>query len=277
MAGVFSSLQIIVDKALQGIESPEVATIVDAIGSIFGTVMLLWVTYKSIDIAFGQSGFVISENLQRILMISIITAIAFDTGGWIKIILASVKEFKELAVSDGGAIAQLDSLTDKFNVTIEPIVDDAPWGAGWLIEAIFWVSYFLMICSSLFILLGSEIILTMTLLFTPLAILSLSFDATKGFFDGWVSSVVGSIITMILAGIILSLMASIVESIVLVLGKNPGVSFIAAGTSLMFALFFFFFMNEVRSLSMALTNFACGRTANGLNLAKNLSKLFSIR
>ncbi|OCG69481.1 hypothetical protein A9G43_00955 [Gilliamella sp. Occ3-1] len=63
MAGVFSSLQGIVDNALQGIESPEVLKIIDAIGSIFGTVMLLWITFKSIDIAFGQRRFVISENL----------------------------------------------------------------------------------------------------------------------------------------------------------------------------------------------------------------------
>jgi hypothetical protein len=276
MAGVFSSLQSIVDHALQGIESPEVLRIIDSIGSIFGTVMLLWITFKSIDIAFGQRRFVISENLHRILMISIITSIAFDTGGWINIILTSVKEFKELAVNGGGAIAQLDGLTDRFNVTIQPIVKSAPWGSGWLIEAIFWLSYFLMICSSLFILLSGEIILTMALLFTPLAILSLSFDATKGFFDGWVSSVVGSIVTMILAGIILSLMSSIVESIVFVLGNNAAASYIAAGTSLMFALFFFFFMSEVKNLAMALTNFTCGRAANGLNLAKNLAKLLVI-
>jgi hypothetical protein len=276
MSGVFSSLQDVVDMAFQKINSPEVLNITNAIGSIFGTVMLLWITFKSIDIAMGQRRFIISENLHRILMISIITSIAFDTGGWINIILTSVKEFKELAVSGGGAIAQLDGLTDKFNVTIEPIVDDAPLGAGWLIEAIFWLSYFLMICSSLFVLLGGEIILTMALLFTPLAILSLSFDSTKSFFDGWISSVVGSIVTMILAGIILSLMSAVVEAIVLSLGNNEAASYIAAGTSLMFALFFFFFMGEVKNLATALTNFTCGRAVNGLNLAKNLAKLLAI-
>jgi hypothetical protein len=276
MAGVFSSLQDIVDTSLIGITSPEVLTITNAIGQIFGSIMLLWITFRSIDIAIGNKHFAISENLHRILIILIITSIAFDTEGWVKIIIDSVKEFKLLAVRSGGAISQLDGLTDRFNVAIDPIVDDAPFGAGWLIQAIFWVSYFLMVCSSFFVLLSSEIVLTITLLFTPLAILSLSFEATRGCFDGWLSSVVGSIITMILAGIVLSLMASVVESVVIVLRDCDYSSFIAAGTSFMFAYFFVFFMAEVKNLATALTNFACGKAGNSMNLTKTLSKILSV-
>lgn len=44
MSGVFSSLQDVVDMAFQRINSPEVLNITNAIGSIFGTVMLLWIT-----------------------------------------------------------------------------------------------------------------------------------------------------------------------------------------------------------------------------------------
>ncbi|OCG79208.1 hypothetical protein A9G44_11965 [Gilliamella sp. Occ4-3] len=68
---------------------------------------MLWITFKSIDIAFGQRRFVISENLHRILTISIIPSIAFDTNGLINITIASVKQFKELAVNGGDAIVLL--------------------------------------------------------------------------------------------------------------------------------------------------------------------------
>ncbi|MWP47017.1 hypothetical protein [Gilliamella sp. Pas-s27] len=119
MLGVFSCLQDVVDMAFQRIDSPEVLRIIDTIGSIFGTVMLLWITFKSIDIAFGQRRFVISENLHRILMISIITSIALDTKGRISLIIKSVKNLRSLlTVQEGGAIAQLDALTNRFNIKL---------------------------------------------------------------------------------------------------------------------------------------------------------------
>lgn len=268
MAGVFSSLQAIVDTTLNNISSPEIANTVNAIGQIFGSIMLLYLTFKSIDIALGRREFIISENIHKLLMVSIITAIAFDTNGWIRIILSIVDEFKKIMVINGGALAQLDSLTDNFNKSTTPIIDKAPWGSGWLISLIFWLSFFIMIGCCLFLLLGSEIILAISLLFTPLAILSLSFDYTRKFFDGWLSSIVGSIITMVISGIILSIISSITETMIIFLGDMQGASFIAAGSCLMFACFFYYFMTDVKSLAKSLTGFSCGAVLNSLKLLK---------
>jgi len=268
MAGAFSALQTIVDTTLNGVKSPEISNIVDSIGSIFGSIMLLWVTYKSIDVAMGYKRFVITENLHRILMIAIITAIAFDTSGWINIILRSIKEFKAIAITGGGAIAQLDTITDEFNQATIPIIENSPWGCGWLIALIFWASYFLMVCSSLFVLLGSEIILAMALLFTPLAILCLAFEPTRKCFDGWLSSVVGSIILMILARIVMSIISSVTSTIVDTLGNTVSASFIASGTTAMFAFFFFYFMSDVKTLAKSLTGFTCGGITKAIDMFK---------
>lgn len=259
MAGAFTALQTIVDSTLLGISSPEIKQTVNAIGQVFGTIMLLWVTVKSIDIALGRQKFSIADNVHKILMVSIIITIAMDTGGWMVLILSSVNEFKDLIVPSGGAIAQLDALTDDFNSATAPIISRAPWGAGWLISAVFWASYFVMVGSALFVLLGAEITLSMTLLFSPLAVLSLSFEYTRKVFDGWVSSVVGSIITMVLSGIIMSIMASITRTTVTYLKDfAPVASFIAAGSCFFFSLFFYYFMADVKNLAKSLTGFSVG-------------------
>lgn len=259
MAGAFTTLQAIVDSTLSGISSPEIAQTVDAIGKCFGTIMLLWITFKSIDIALGRREFSFADNIHKILMVSIILTIAMDTGGWMSFILSAVDEFKGLIVSNGGAIAQLDAITDDFNRATAPIISNAPWGAGWLISLIFWASFFVMVGSALFLLLGAEITLAMTLLFSPLAIMSLTFEYTRKVFDGWLSAVIGAIVTMVLSGIIMSIMASITRTTVTYLQDSASMaSFVAAGSCFFFSLFFYYFMSDVKSLAKALTGFACG-------------------
>ena len=154
MAGVFTGLQNIVDETLNGIKSPEILLTVKAISEIFGSIVLLWITFKSIDIALGRQRFIISENLHKLLIISIVTEIAFDSSGWIQVILSVVQEFKELILPPNGAIGNLDALTDEYNRVTHPIIKDAPWAAEWAISFVFWISYFLMVGSSLFLLLG---------------------------------------------------------------------------------------------------------------------------
>lgn len=263
MAGIFTGLQSVVDQSLSKISSPEITLTVNSISQIFGSIMLLWITFKSIDIAFGRQEFIISENLHKILMISIITTIAFDASGWIKTILSIVQEFRELILPPNGAIAHLDALTDEFNEVTEPVIKKAPWGSGWAISFCFWISFFLMVGSCLFLLLGAEVTFAITLLFTPLAILSLTFEYTKNIFDGWLSSIMGSLITMLLSTLVLSLIGHIIKTIVQYLSEWPTTAaYVSAGSTLFFAFFFYYLMNDVKNLAKTLTGFSCGCVTN---------------
>lgn len=266
--GLFTAFQKTVDMILGGINDDGILAFINAIGTIFGTIVLLWATIKSIDIAIGNETFIIKDNLRKLLIISIFSSIAFDTEGWIKIITNSVQEIKSVILLGGGSIAQLDNLTDRYNDSIDPIIGQAPWGSGWLIALIFWISFFAMVASSFFALLGAEIILTVSLLFTPIAILGLAFESTHSVFEGWLGSVFGSILTMVFAGMVMSIMGEVATVLVdNVGGMNVPNSYVAAGATLFFALFFFYFMNDVKDLAGKVTGFTCKGAMKALKLA----------
>ncbi|MCX8587970.1 MULTISPECIES: type IV secretion system protein [unclassified Gilliamella] len=272
MAGVFTTLQKFVDKSLAAVTAPKITELVSAISEIFGSIMLLWVTYKSIEIALGSRPFRLGEHIHKILIISIVTSIAFDADGWIKTVLDIIKEVKGVLVEKGGAIAQLDSQTDKFNNAIEPIIKKAFMFERPFIAVSFWACFFIMAGSCLFALLTSEIILAFALLFTPLAILSLSFENTKKVFEGWLSAVVGAIITMVLSGLMMSLMSGFLKTLCDSIGKYPQSYRVICAACLFFAIFFYYVMSEVKKLAQAFTGFTCGSILNAWDGAVNTVK-----
>lgn len=265
MAGVFSSLQTLVDTTLEQVKAPNITELLDAISEIFGSIMLLWVTFKCIDIAIGNKAFVIAESYQKILIVSIVTTIAFDASGWIKTILDIVDEVKKILIIKGGAIAQLDGLTDQYNKTISPIIDDTSIFVQPFILVLFWAGFFIMAGSCLFMLLTAQIILALALLFTPLAILSLSFQSTKKVFEGWLSSVVGSMVSMMLAGMMMSIMSSFVKTISDTETFKSLSASIASGACVLFAIFFYYIMSDVKRLAESITGFTCGSLMDASN------------
>lgn len=229
MANYFENFGSSFREDISGYAASVSAQMIDQLGAPITAALTLYFLVKAYLILAGRSPNFFPDLMLTCLKIGLVSFFALNTGNFISYIVPSVygtEEFLLQAVRSGvnstdihSAWGSIDCLWETFVSTWDAVMALAGsfgwWSAAPSIICVFLLALVLGIVGVFFtfaavgILLINEVLLTLVIGFGPLFLCALMFPATRGWFDGWIKSLLTFIFTLTMAAAVILLFCEV--------------------------------------------------------------------
>ena len=205
----FQGLGTFVSNIFTFLNSSDIQTIIQALVSLFGITVTLWVMLEAYKSFAGKSDRPLQELVWKITSAMLVIAVATNQNGFMETLKVAFEGLHHLMSGDINLFAKLDKLFDeaiKLANTTYQATPSSIGGAilGALCILLIYIGFVIGAVPTFLIIVFTELTLKLLLLLLPIAVFALSFSFSKQIFNQWLNLFISNALTILIVGLIMS-------------------------------------------------------------------------
>ena len=205
----FQSLGTFVSNIFTFLNSSDIQTIIQALVSLFGITVTLWVMLEAYKSFAGKSDRPLQELVWKITSAMLVIAVATNQNGFMETLKVAFEGLHHLMSGDINLFAKLDKLFDeaiKLANTTYQATPSSIGGAilGALCILLIYIGFVIGAAPTFLIIVFTELTLKLLLLLLPIAVFALAFGFSKQIFNQWLNLFISNALTILIVGLIMS-------------------------------------------------------------------------
>ena len=205
----FQSLGTFVSNIFTFLNSSDIQTIIQALVSLFGITVTLWVMFEAFKSFAGKSDRPLQELVWKITSAMLVIAVATNQNGFMETLKVAFEGLHHLMSGDINLFAKLDKLFDeaiKLANTTYQATPSSIGGAilGALCILLIYIGFVIGAVPTFLIIVFTELTLKLLLLLLPIAVFALAFGFSKQIFNQWLNLFISNALTILIVGLIMS-------------------------------------------------------------------------
>ena len=205
----FQGLGNFVSDIFTFLNSSDIQTIIQALASLFGITVTLWIMFEAYKSFAGKSDRPIQELVWKIVSAMLIISVATNQNGFMETLKVAFEGLHHLMSGDINLFAKLDKLFDeaiKLANTTYQATPSSIGGAilGALCILLIYIGFVIGAVPTFLIIVFTELTLKLLLLLLPIAVFALSFSFSKQIFNQWLNLFISNALTILIVGLIMS-------------------------------------------------------------------------
>ncbi|MCT7513403.1 type IV secretion system protein [Aliarcobacter cryaerophilus] len=210
----FQGLGAFVSSIFNFLNSSDIQTIIQALASLFGITVTLWVMLEAYKSFAGKSDRPIQELVWKIVSAMLIISVATNQNGFMETLKVAFEQLHHLMSGDINLFAKLDKLFDEAiklaNLTYQATPSGfSPSGFGGAILGalcmlLIYLGFVIGAVPAFLIIVFTELTLKLLLLLLPIAVFALAFGFSKQIFNQWLNLFISNALTILIVGLIMS-------------------------------------------------------------------------
>lgn len=205
----FQGLGAFVSNIFTFLNSSDIQTIIQALASLFGITVTIWVMLEAYKSFAGKSQEPLRELVWKIVSASLVIAVATNQNGFMETLKVAFEGLHHLMSGDINLFAKLDKLFDeaiKLANTTYQATPSSIGGAilGALCMLLIYIGFVIGAVPTFLIIVFTELTLKLLLLLLPIAIFALAFGFSKQIFNQWLNVFISNALTILIVGLIMS-------------------------------------------------------------------------
>lgn len=205
----FQGLGAFVSNIFTFLNSSDIQTIIQALVSLFGITVTLWVMLEAYKSFAGKSDRPLQELVWKITSAMLVIAVATNQNGFMETLKVAFEQLHHLMSGDINLFAKLDKLFDEAiklaNLTYQA-TPSSIGGAilGALCILLIYIGFVIGAVPTFLIIVFTELTLKLLLLLLPIAVFALAFGFSKQIFNQWLNLFISNALTILIVGLIMS-------------------------------------------------------------------------
>ena len=205
----FQSLGTFVSNIFTFLNSSDIQTIIQALVSLFGITVTIWVMLEAYKSFAGKSDRPLQELVWKITSAMLVIAVATNQNGFMETLKVAFEGLHHLMSGDINLFAKLDKLFDEAiklaNLTYQA-TPSSIGGAilGALCILLIYIGFVIGAVPTFLIIVFTELTLKLLLLLLPIAVFALAFGFSKQIFNQWLNLFISNALTILIVGLIMS-------------------------------------------------------------------------
>lgn len=205
----FQSLGTFVSNIFTFLNSSDIQTIIQALVSLFGITVTIWVMLEAYKSFAGKSDRPLQELVWKITSAMLVIAVATNQNGFMETLKVAFEGLHHLMSGDINLFAKLDKLFDeaiKLANTTYQATPSSIGGAilGALCILLIYIGFVIGAVPTFLIIVFTELTLKLLLLLLPIAVFALAFGFSKQIFNQWLNLFISNALTILIVGLIMS-------------------------------------------------------------------------
>ena len=205
----FQGLGTFVSNIFTFLNSSDIQTIIQALVSLFGITVTIWVMLEAYKSFAGKSDRPLQELVWKITSAMLVIAVATNQNGFMETLKVAFEGLHHLMSGDINLFAKLDKLFDeaiKLANTTYQATPSSIGGAilGALCILLIYIGFVIGAVPTFLIIVFTELTLKLLLLLLPIAVFALSFSFSKQIFNQWLNLFISNALTILIVGLIMS-------------------------------------------------------------------------
>lgn len=205
----FQGLGAFVSSIFNFLNSSDIQTINQALASLFGITVTLWVMFETYKSFAGKSQEPLRELVWKIVSASLVISVATNQGGFMETLKVAFEGLHHLMSGDINLFAKLDKLFDEAiklaNITYQATPSSIPGAIlGTLCMLLIYLGFVIGAVPTFLIIVFTELTLKLLLLLLPIAVFALAFGFSKQIFNQWLNMFISNALTILIVGLIMS-------------------------------------------------------------------------
>ena len=205
----FQGLGTFVSNIFTFLNSSDIQTIIQALVSLFGITVTLWVMFEAFKSFAGKSDRPLQELVWKITSAMLVIAVATNQNGFMETLKVAFEGLHHLMSGDINLFAKLDKLFDeaiKLANTTYQATPSSIGGAilGALCILLIYIGFVIGAVPTFLIIVFTELTLKLLLLLLPIAVFALAFGFSKQIFNQWLNLFISNALTILIVGLIMS-------------------------------------------------------------------------
>lgn len=210
----FQGLGAFVSSILNFLNSSDIQTIIQALASLFGITVTIWIMFEAYKSFAGKSDRPIQELVWKIVSAMLIISVATNQNGFMETLKVAFEGLHHLMSGDINLFAKLDKLFDEAiklaNITYQATPSGfSPSGFGGAILGalcmlLIYAGFVIGAVPAFLIIVFTELTLKLLLLLLPIAVFALAFGFSKQIFNQWLNLFISNALTILIVGLIMS-------------------------------------------------------------------------
>ncbi|AYJ79884.1 hypothetical protein AN286_06845 [Aliarcobacter cryaerophilus ATCC 43158] len=205
----FQGLGAFVSSIFNFLNSSDIQTIIQALASLFGITVTLWVMFEAYKSFAGKSQEPLRELVWKIVSASLVISVATNQGGFMETLKVAFEGLHHLMSGDINLFAKLDKLFDEAiklaNITYQATPSSIPGAIlGTLCMLLIYLGFVIGAVPTFLIIVFTELTLKLLLLLLPIAVFALAFGFSKQIFNQWLNMFISNALTILIVGLIMS-------------------------------------------------------------------------
>ena len=205
----FQGLGTFVSNIFTFLNSSDIQTIIQALVSLFGITVTLWVMFEAFKSFAGKSDRPLQELVWKITSAMLVIAVATNQNGFMETLKVAFEGLHHLMSGDINLFAKLDKLFDEAiklaNTTYQATPSSIPGAIlGTLCMLLIYLGFVIGAVPTFLIIVFTELTLKLLLLLLPIAVFALAFGFSKQIFNQWLNLFISNALTILIVGLIMS-------------------------------------------------------------------------
>ena len=205
----FQGLGTFVSNIFTFLNSSDIQTIIQALVSLFGITVTIWVMLEAYKSFAGRSDRPLQELVWKITSAMLVIAVATNQNGFMETLKVAFEGLHHLMSGDINLFAKLDKLFDEAiklaNTTYQATPSSIPGAIlGTLCMLLIYLGFVIGAVPTFLIIVFTELTLKLLLLLLPIAVFALAFGFSKQIFNQWLNLFISNALTILIVGLIMS-------------------------------------------------------------------------
>ena len=205
----FQGLGNFVSNIFTFLNSSDIQTIIQALASLFGITVTIWVMLEAYKSFAGKSQEPLRELVWKIVSASLVIAVATNQNGFMETLKVAFEQLHHLMSGDINLFAKLDKLFDEAIKLANATYQATPSSIGGAILGalcmlLIYIGFVIGAVPTFLIIVFTELTLKLLLLLLPIAIFALAFGFSKQIFNQWLNLFISNALTILIVGLIMS-------------------------------------------------------------------------
>ncbi|QNM89757.1 type IV secretion system protein [Aliarcobacter cryaerophilus] len=205
----FQGLGAFVSNIFTFLNSSDIQTIIQALASLFGITVTIWVMFEAYKSFAGKSQEPLRELVWKIVSASLVISVATNQSGFMETLKVAFEGLHNLMSGDINLFAKLDKLFDEAIKLANATYQATPSGLGGAILGalcmlLIYIGFVIGAVPTFLIIVFTELTLKLLLLLLPIAIFALAFGFSKQIFNQWLNVFISNALTILIVGLIMS-------------------------------------------------------------------------
>ena len=205
----FQSLGTFVSNIFTFLNSSDIQTIIQALASLFGITVTLWIMFEAYKSFAGKSDRPIQELVWKIVSAMLVIAVATNQNGFMETLKFGFEGLHHLMSGDINLFAKLDKLFDEAIKLANATYQATPSSIGGAILGalcilLIYIGFVIGAVPTFLIIVFTELTLKLLLLLLPIAVFALAFGFSKQIFNQWLNLFISNALTILIVGLIMS-------------------------------------------------------------------------
>ena len=205
----FQGLGTFVSNIFTFLNSSDIQTIIQALVSLFGITVTLWVMLEAYKSFAGKSDRPLQELVWKITSAMLVIAVATNQNGFMETLKVAFEGLHHLMSGDINLFAKLDKLFDEAIKLANATYQATPSSIGGAILGalcilLIYIGFVIGAAPTFLIIVFTELTLKLLLLLLPIAVFALAFGFSKQIFNQWLNLFISNALTILIVGLIMS-------------------------------------------------------------------------